>query len=246
MDPLRPDISVVILCYRSEEFVREFVSKMQETLERKRLRYELVLVANYFEGAHPPDRTPAIVTELAQQDPRIRTVIRPKQGMMGWDMRAGIEAATGETVAVIDGDGQMPAEDVIAVYEKLREGGYDMVKTYRAKRYDGAVRVAVSSIYNAVFRCLFPAAKVRDVNSKPKIVTHQALRQLVLESDGWFVDAEIVLRASALGLRIGEVPTVFYSNQRRASFVRPSAILEFVRELIRFRLKTLRRHGIRT
>jgi glycosyltransferase involved in cell wall biosynthesis len=146
-----------------------------------------------------------------------------------------LEAATGEAIAVIDGDGQMPADDVLAVYDALRRGSYDLVQTYRTKRFDGWKRRVLSRTYNRIFRLLYPGVGVHDVNSKPKIFTRTALEQLSLTSDGWFVDAEILIRARAKGLRIGEVPTVFYSNQRRASFVRLSAILEFVRELVRYR-----------
>jgi glycosyltransferase involved in cell wall biosynthesis len=223
--------------------VQNFVLEMQKVLGHRGLRYELILVANYHDNDKRPDRTPEIAAELARTDPTIKVVARPKQGMMGWDMRSGLEAATGETIAVIDGDGQMPVQDVVLAYETLRRDGYDLVKTYRAKRFDGVDRRILSYVYNLLLRVMFPAVKVRDANSKPKLFTREALRRLALESDGWFVDAEIILRATYQGLRIGELPTVFYSNQQRASFVRPSAIIEFARELVRFRFKSLKDEG---
>ena len=52
------------------------------------------------------DETPQVVTKLAERSDNIRTVIRPKQGMMGWDMRMGLDDARGTYIGVIDGDGQ--------------------------------------------------------------------------------------------------------------------------------------------
>src|SRR5262245_5534709 len=124
-----PDISVVILCYQAQDLVPAFVRRMKEALERKSLSYRLVLVANYRPDLRPPDRTPEIVRQLARDDPTVAVVARPKEGMMGWDLRSGLAVATGRTVAVIDGDGQMPPDDVVAVYECLRQGGYDLVQT---------------------------------------------------------------------------------------------------------------------
>lgn len=159
--------------------------------------------------------------------------------MMGWDMRSGLEAASGQTIAVIDGDGQMPPEDVLAVYDVLRSGPFDLAKTYRAERRDGLFRLVISRSYNLVLRLLFPKVRVHDANSKPKIFTRDALDKLTLTSDDWFIDAEIIIQASQLGLRIGEIETIFYTNPRRASFIKPKAILEFMKNLLIYRVRTL-------
>ena len=241
-----PDISVVILCYRAEDFVPVFVAEMKAALEKQSIRYELVLVANYHPDAQPPDRTPAIVTELASRDPTVTVVAKPKEGMMGWDMRSGLMAARGRAVAVIDGDGQMPAQDVVAVYDHLQSADFDMVKTYRVRRGDGFFRAAVSHVYNGALTLLFPSVRVRDANSKPKIFTHQALSRLSLSADNWFLDAEIVIQASRLKFRIGEVPTVFRENSQRASFVNVRAILRFALDLLAYRVKTLWERGPRS
>jgi glycosyltransferase involved in cell wall biosynthesis len=171
---------VVVLCYRAEDFAPVFVARMKDVLERKGLSYELVLVANYHPHARPPDRTPEIVRELARNDPTLTVVARPKEGMMGWDMRSGLAVASGKTVAVIDGDGQMPPEDVVAVYECLHREGCDLATTFRTVRHDGALRRLVSRTYNVALRCLFPSVKVRDANGKPKIFTREALAKLSL------------------------------------------------------------------
>ena len=53
----------------------------------------------------------------------------------------------------------------------------------------------------------------------------------------WFIDAEIVLAARREGLQISELSVVFNRNEERASFVRASAILEFLRNMARSRLR---------
>jgi glycosyltransferase involved in cell wall biosynthesis len=237
MTPLRPEISVVILCYRAERLVPVFVSEVEKALRNQNLSYELVLVGNYHAHMKNIDQTPSIVQELAQKNPRIIPVTKVKEGMMGWDMRSGLSVATGETVAVIDGDGQIPAGDIVRIYKKLKEGGYDLAKTYRDDRRDGVIRKVMSIIYNATCKLLFHRVHVRDINSKPKIFTYDALRKLELNSDDWFIDAEIILKASYLGLTIGEVPTKFFANKYRSSFIGYKAILEFIKNLLIFRYR---------
>ena len=230
-----PELSVVILCYHSADVVRDLVAQVERELEEAGIDYELVLVGNYMPG-DVKDQTPAVLKELAQGKPRFTVVAKEKEGMMGWDMRSGLEAAAGRHIAVIDGDGQMPMSDVIKVYRVLQVAKYDLVKTFRAQRQDGWYRRTISGFYNFLFRLLYPDAHVfRDINSKPKIMTREAYAKMQLVSNDWFTDAEIMIEALRHDLSVGEVSTVFYKNERRGTFVPISAIYEFLGNLIYYR-----------
>jgi len=206
-------------------------------LSRCNFSWELILVGNYIEGSD--DETPQVVRKLADRSPNIRTVIRPKQGMMGWDMRMGLDAAHGTYIGVIDGDGQFPPESIVACLLKCELEDLDLTKTYRVVRDDGLYRRFISLVYNGLFRVLF-GFKVRDINSKPKIIRRDKYELLNLQSDDWFADAEIVIRARELGLKIGETPVHFVANDARGSFVKPKAVVEFTSNLLRYRFSAQR------
>lgn len=230
-----PELSVVILCYHTADVVRDLVLQMERELEEAKIDYELVLVGNYLPG-DTKDQTPAVLKALTANKPRFAVVAKGKEGMMGWDMRSGLDAATGRHIAVIDGDGQMPMSDVIKVYRVLQVGKYDLVKTFRAQRQDGWYRRTISGVYNFLFRLMYPAAHVfRDINSKPKVMTREAYQRIHLMSNDWFTDAEIMIEALRHNLSVGEVSTVFYKNERRETFVRFSAVYEFLSNLIYYR-----------
>ena len=111
------------------------------------------------------------------------------------------------------------------------------MKTFREVRYDGAYRKFISFWYNVLFRILFPGLKSRDINSKPKIITNKAFKQLQLISNDWFADAEIMLEVRRLHLNFYEFPVIFSQIKDRRSFVRVSAIIEFLRNLITYRFR---------
>ena len=200
------------------------------SLDHEELHWEMILVGNYIGG--DDDSTPEVVRRIAGKHPAVHAVCRIKEGMMGWDMKSGLQAATGRTLVVIDGDGQMPFEDVLRVYKMLRDKRLDLVKTYRKRRDDGPYRKSISWVYNLIFRTIFPGLKSRDINSKPKIMTRPVYENMNLKSNGWFIDAEIMIQARRLQLKIGEVETGFYCNDSRPSFVKPTAILEFLANLV--------------
>lgn len=227
-----PDFSLVVLCYRTGKSIIPFIDRICETLSYCNFTWELVLVGNYIEGS--ADETPEVVQALAQTRPNIRTVVRPKVGMMGWDMRMGLNAARGEYIGVIDGDGQFPAESIIACLLKAKTQNLDLTKTYRVRRDDGFHRRLISVVYNLLFKIMF-GLQIHDVNSKPKVIRRSKYELLNLESDDWFADAEIMIRAQQAGLSIGEIPIHFTVNEARSSFVKPKAIIEFATNLFRYR-----------
>ena len=229
------EFSLVVLCYRAEESLPAYIERVHRAMEAFECSWELVLVANYWSGTN--DTTPEIVRDLASRWPRARAVIQPKEGGMGWDMRSGLEICAGSYLGVIDGDGQYPAADIARCLTRIRSGEGDLVKTYRIVRADGLYRRLLSDGYNLFFKLLFPRYRgLHDVNSKPKILTREAWRRLELQSDDWFIDAEIILQALSLGMEICEIPTEFRPLEHRPSFVRPGTVFEFIHHLVRFRL----------
>lgn len=230
----RPALSVVILCHQAAAVAPRIVPPLAAGLEAAGVAHEIILVANIPPGA-PPDPTPDVLRALAAQNPRIRVVSLPKQGGMSWDMRTGLEAARGDALAVVDGDGQIPMEDVLRTYRVFRETGADIAKTRRLSREDGPLRHAISALYNAFFRLLWPSSTFRDVNAKPKIISRAAYSRLRLRSTEWFIDAEIMIQALSLGLRVAEIPATAFHRKDRPS--RPSlrTLFSFLAALLRYR-----------
>lgn len=230
----KPELSVVVLGYRAGLLLKPFILELVTYLKKDKIDYQIVLVGNYWPKIN--DITPRMVSELAQLNLRIKPVIKLKEGGMGWDMRSGLDVADGKLIAVIDGDNQMPAFDIIRVYKKIKDSDFDLVKTYRKKRLDNLRRKFISVFYNLFFKILFPNLKAKDINSKPKILTSKFYKKLNLVSNDWFIDAEIMIQAGRLNAKIGEIPTIFRVNKDRVSFVKFSAIFEFIKNLIKARI----------
>lgn len=230
-----PELSAIVLCYRAGESIGAVIEPLYALLESSGIPFELVLVANYW--PHQNDPTPEIARRFASAHTHVVVLEREKQGGMGWDMRSGLQAARGSTLVVIDGDAQNPVEDVLRMYELLRDTGAGLGKGRRQNRGDGLYRSVISWVYNALFLLLFRTWGLWDINGKPKGLTRSTYDQLRLESNDWFVDAELVLAARRRGLRIAELPVVFLENKERSSFVRVSSILEFILHMARYRMR---------
>jgi dolichol-phosphate mannosyltransferase len=229
----RPELSVVVLCYRAGAAIAPLLESLYALLADAGIQFELVLVANYWPDTE--DHTPSHVNRFAETHGQVRVVAEPKQGGMGWDMRSGLSAATGRVLVVIDGDAQNPVEDVVRMYEAMTRSDVRVMKGRRVLRHDGLYRRVISVAYNVLFRAMFRTRGLWDINGKPKGLTRDVYERMTLESNDWFIDAEIVLAARRLGIPVAELPVTFRASERR-SFVRASAIGEFLVNMVRYRL----------
>ncbi len=241
MDSLVGDIhfSIVVLGYGAGTSLVPFVEKLHKILGQFDFNWEIILVGNYLPGEK--DDTPQIVKHLAETLTRVRFIAEPKEGMAGWDLRRGMDLAQGKYIGFIDGDGQMPLESIVACLQKIETEQLDLVKTYRVARDDGFYRRFISFIYNKLFRILF-RVQFRDINSNPKIFLRSKYALLNLQSEDWFIDAEMMIQAKEHGFSIGEMPIHFGELVGRASFVKVGAIFEFLRNMFRYRFCRSRIH----
>ena len=232
-----PELSVVMPCYGVGELVPKNASELISVLDGITPNYELIIVANYRD---PSDPTPPAAQTFADTHPQVTCIAKQKEGGYGWDIKEGLNVVQGNYVAYIDGDGQVPFEDVARVYKAIKEKETDIAMTYRTTRGDGPWRKTISRVYNIFFLLLFPGGTVRDINAKPKIFSREAFNQIQPSSDDWFIDAEIIILARRKKLSITEIQTKFNKLEGRQSLINIGSIIEFIMNLIRFRIKEFR------
>lgn len=124
-----PLLSVVIPCYNEEAVIAETVKRLRTFADAVQgLAVELVFVDD---GSR--DRTRALLRGWAAEDPRIRVVGFARNFGHQIAVTAGIDAARGDAVVLIDADLQDPPEVVHEMVAKWREG-FDVVYGVRTER----------------------------------------------------------------------------------------------------------------
>ena len=225
-------LSLVIPFYNEEKNVREVIGGLFDTFQRSSIDYELILVNN---GS--TDKTPQILEGLAREKPGAVKVVHVSvnQGY-GWGIINGLKRVSGKYVGFMDGDGQIKPSDVLRVYSKLVDEDLDLCQVKRVAREDGLARKFISYCYNFVFRFLF-SLNVKDINATPKIMRREIYEKLDLVSKDWFLDAEVIIKCTRMNCKIGEVSVTFRKRETGKSYVNFSTILEFLKNMIIYRLR---------
>jgi glycosyltransferase involved in cell wall biosynthesis len=124
-----PLLSVVIPCYNEEEVIGETIMQLKAFCsELVNLDVELIFVDD---GSR--DRTRELLKSYASEDSRIRLIGFARNFGHQIAVTAGIDAAYGDAVVLIDADLQDPPEVVHEMIAKWREG-YDVVYGTRTER----------------------------------------------------------------------------------------------------------------
>ena len=230
-DAMVPELSLIMPCYNEQESVGLTVRRLVSAFAAAGHELELVVVDN---GSR--DRTGAILAQLAADHACVRPVRVEVNSGYGNGILQGIPHARGQWVGFIPADGQIDAEDVVRLYQAAAESNGDVVaKARRRFRMDGLRRKLVSIAYNLMVRVLWPGLDSLDINGTPKILPRTYLRAMRLESTGWFLDPELMLKAHFMGMRILEFNVFARMRGHGVSHVRASTCWEFFRNLLLFR-----------
>ena len=112
------------------------------------------------------------------QDGRVRVLAFTKNTGQSAAMFAGLQAARGSVVALLDGDLQNDPADIPKLVETLEKSGADLVCGYRARRKDTLVKRLTSRIANFV-RSRFVGDGVRDTGCTLKAMRRECVSALV-------------------------------------------------------------------
>ncbi len=122
-------ISLVVPCYNEEEVIKIFYAEIQKIKKDfKNVTFEIIFVND---GSK--DKTLELMRELSKNDD-VRYVSFSRNFGKEAAMYAGLEASTGDYIAIMDADLQDPPALLKEMYEILESKEYDSVATRRVTR----------------------------------------------------------------------------------------------------------------
>jgi glycosyltransferase involved in cell wall biosynthesis len=188
--PVSPAVSVVVPVFNEEENMSILQTELQAALAG--LDYEIVFVDD---GS--TDRS----ADKIEAAPNVRVLRFEKNAGQSAALYAGLHAARGQTIVMIDSDLQNDPADIPRLLQEVSRG-VDLVCGYRAKRKDTLTKRLTSRIANFV-RSRFTKDYVRDTGCTLKAMRRQCVNALVpFKGMHRFIPALI----RGAGYRLVEIP----------------------------------------
>lgn len=225
-------LTIFFPMWNEELCIRQTIAAAQEVCEELCANqtigdYEILVINDA-----STDRTPIIADELARTDPKIRVVHHAKNRKLGGSIKSGFAAAKGELILYTDADAPFDLAEVHKACRLMRVYSCDIVTAYRFDRTtEGPRRTVYTFVYNWIIRIVF-GLYLRDVNFAFKLFHSRIFKHIELVSEGSFISAELLVRASRLGYRVMQFGVDFFPRTRGVSTLSsPTVILKILLEL---------------
>ena len=226
-----PSLSIVIPCYNEEKNIEPLLEEILGALSSDPAFLELLLVDD---GSI--DGTAALALQETRHDARIRVLRHERNRGLGASIRTGLQAASGELVLYTDAD--VPFDFKLIPQLTALVGDNNVVIGCRSNRGEGPRRMILTKGYNFICRFLL-GLRVTDVNFACKLIPRRALAAMRLESEGSFIDAEILLECRRQGFTLTEFPLTYYPRTRgQSTLSRVSVIFGILREMGSYLLRS--------
>jgi dolichol-phosphate mannosyltransferase len=190
-----PKFSVVIPFFNEEGNVGPVVQELRDVLEKQSHTYEVVLVDD---GS--VDGTAKQLEQQVGNWSAARILRLARNSGQAAALFAGMSAAKGRNIVLLDGDGQNDPRDIEKALPLLSQ--YDMVIGHRVNRHDSFKRRLISQLGNSVRR-LFTNDGVADAGCGLKVFRREVVEAFIpIRTLYSFMPA----LAKAAGFSIGEIP----------------------------------------
>lgn len=213
-------LSIVIPAYNESACLHGAVQAALNYLDARGLDGEVVVVND---GS--TDDTGEIAEALATEHPRVRAEGYERNRGKGHAVRHGVQHARGEVIVFLDADLATPVEEIDRVLPAIEAGAQMVVGTRQhpdaeIEHAQPPVRRFMGGVFRSLARTML-GLHASDITCGFKTFTRDAARRVfaLATIDGWAFDAELLVIAGRLELRVVEVPVRW--TDRRDSRVRP-------------------------
>lgn len=222
------ELSIIIPCFQEEAALPQLFSKLNDVGARLGVAYELIFVDD---GSR--DRTYELLAAKYRDPPEhnVKILRHDINRGVGAAIRTGMAQANGEYVATLDSDCTYEPIYLIDMLEILRAADAAMITASPYHPDGGTCGVPgrrlflsrnLSRLYNVASR-----HKFHTYTSMFRIYRRSAIEALELESNGFLLMAEILVKLSRQGYRILEFPALLTARQYGTSNAK---VLKMIRE----------------
>ena len=144
-------LSIILPVFNEAENLLPLLEEIRAALEPHG-EYEVICVDD---GSS--DATPAALVRALADHPRLRVLRHERRSGQSAALRSGVEAARGEWIATLDGDGQNDPADLPRLLHQAREqrlAGHWLLAGWRTQRQDNALKRLSSRLANGLRRRL--------------------------------------------------------------------------------------------
>lgn len=199
-----PQLSLVVPFYNEAGNILPLAEKSVGVLRELGRPFEFILVND---GS--TDTTAAEIAEAHARWPECTELRMPQNVGQATALLAGLRAARGDYLLMMDGDGQNDPRDYPALLALVESGRFDLACGWRVDRHDSTLRRIMSRIANVVRGAILKDG-VHDAGCQLRVMRRE-VREAFFPME--LMQSFIPALAVAAGFRVGETPVRHHARQ---------------------------------
>lgn len=200
-------LSIIVPVLNEADSLRELTSQIQSGCAAASQPYELIFVDD---GSR--DSSWSVISDLAGENSAVRAIRFRRNFGKAAALSAGMKAATGDLVLMMDADLQDDPAEIPAFLRKLNEG-FDVINGWKQRRLDPWHKVYPSKVFNTLASWL-TGLWLHDHNCGLKLFRAEVAKELRLYGE---LHRFIPILAHARGFRVGELVVNHRARQHGVS-----------------------------
>lgn len=210
------ELSVILPCYNEQNNIKDIVLKVLDLFSKNMINGEIILVND---GSN--DNSLIEIEKISRQFKNIIGVNHVENLGITEAWNTGLKNSQGRFVVTIDVDLQYNPEDIIRLYQEIKNNKYDLVQGWRRGYSDNnLLRKFLSRILSYLLNILF-FTRLKDVKSGFVIYKRDTFSNILRYRNKFRVFQHFfILCALKQGYRIKQIPVMFFSRTRGVSFIK--------------------------
>jgi len=226
--------SVLLPTYNERQNLPIIIYLLTQTFEKHKINYEIIIIDD-----SSPDKTYEVAEKLQKLFGKDRIILLSRKAKLGLGSayRFGLEHAKGDFVILMDADMSHHPKFIPEFIKKQKEGNYDIVTGSRYVSGGGVWgwnihRKLTSRVANYIAHILL-SPPTSDLTGSFRLYKFKAIESIMkkIESKGYVFQMEIIVRATQMKLKIGEVPITFVDRVYGESKLGGMEIVQYLKGL---------------
>ena len=171
-------ISIIVPVYNEEKNIPLLYKEIKETIHKLNKKIELIFIND---GSK--DNSEQILKKIQDENDDVKIINLAKNFGQTPAIAAGLDAASGDDIILMDGDLQNDPEDIIRIQDIYFKNNFDCVAGYRKDRKDSFFqKVLISKIANTLISKIV-GNKIYDAGCSLKIFKKKLIEKMTVHGE---------------------------------------------------------------
>ena len=222
-----PSVSFIVPTFNEVNSVGPCLQKLRKFSQKYQFDYQVIIV-----DSGSTDGTTEYLQNLPANND-LTLIFQANRLGMGVALREAWHAVTKNVICHYECDQPFDLEFLIDALKYIKSKDYNFILGARIGERHSFIRYLYTAGYRLFINSLF-GVNYQTINFSFKVFCSDLVDKINVQSNGWFIDAELVIESTRKGAKIKEIPIDYVMRTEGQSTVRWQDVFAIIKEALKY------------